>query len=124
MARRKRVSHSIESAETRAAGLVSINPSLDLGSGMTLAAFQARISSTKDLLNSYNTRLAEIDGLKNQLEQAESDLDEASSGMLAAVGAVYKKNSTEYEKAGGTRTNERRTAKAKSPAPIAAVTAN
>ncbi len=31
--------------------------------------------------------------------------------MLAAVGVKYTKNSTEYEKAGGTRTEERKSPK-------------
>lgn len=108
MARRKRSSPSVDRAEPRAAALESIDPALDLGNTLTLAAYKAAITATNAKLSSYNTRLSEIDGILNDLETAETELDELSGRMLAGVGVKYGKNSDEYEKAGGTRTDERR----------------
>jgi hypothetical protein len=113
MARRKRTSPSIERAQQRADGLASIGPSLDLGEALTLTGFQAEIDALTTKLSTYNTKLAEVDGLLNELEQTETALDDLTSTMLSAVAVKYKKNSTEYEKAGGTRTDERKSPKKK-----------
>ena len=108
MARRKRTSSSIERAQQRADGLASIGTTIDLGKNRTLADFQADIDAVAAKLSDYNTKLAELDGLSNELEKAEATLDNLTSTTLAAIGVVYGKNSSEYEKAGGTRTAERK----------------
>jgi hypothetical protein len=120
MARRKRTSPSIERAQQRADGLASIGPDLDLGKNHSLRAFQTEIDAVTTKLSDYNTKLAELDGKLNELESAEAALDDLTSTMLAAVGVVYTKNSTEYEKAGGTRTDERRSPSKKAKAAPAA----
>ena len=121
MARRKRTSPAVDRASTRSSALESIDKNLDLGSGLTLTAYNKAIDDTDMLLSEYNTKLSELDGLLNQLEAAENTLDELSGRMLAGVGVKYTKNSGEYEKAGGTRTDERkspvRTTKAAKPNP-------
>ena len=43
MARRKRTSPSLDRASTRASALQSIDENLDLGNGLTLAAFNTAI---------------------------------------------------------------------------------
>ena len=108
MARRKRSSPSVDNAEPRAAALESIDPALDLGNTLTLAAYKTAITTTNGKLAAYNTRLSELDGILNDLEASEDALDELSARMLAGVGVKYGKNSAEYEKAGGTRTDERK----------------
>jgi sugar phosphate isomerase/epimerase len=108
MARRKRTSSSIERAQQRADGLASIGTAIDLGKNRTLADFQADIDAVAAKLSDYNTKLAELDGLRNELEKAEDTLDNLTSTTLSAIAVVYGKNSSEYEKAGGTRTAERK----------------
>lgn len=119
MARRKRTSPSVDRAETRAAALESIDPALDLGSGLTLAAYKTALTATNAKLAAYNTRLSELDGLLNDLETAEAALDDLSSRMLAGVGVKFGKAATQYEKAGGKRTPEKkpRARAAAKPAP-------
>jgi uncharacterized protein HemX len=108
----------VDNAETRAAALESIDPALDLGNNLTLGAYKAAIIATNTKLATYNTKLSEIDGILNDLEQSETTLDELSARMLAAVGVKYGKNSAEYEQAGGTRTAERKPIRrAAKPAP-------
>jgi hypothetical protein len=122
MARRKRTSPSIERAQQRADGLASIGPSLKLGENLSLAGFQATIDALIKKLSDYNTKLGELDGDLNDLKAAEAALDELTTTMLSAVGVAYGKNSTEYEKAGGTRTDERKSpAKKTKTAPLSAV---
>lgn len=119
MARRKRSSPSVDAAEPRAAALESIDPALDLGNTLTLVAYKAAITTTNAKLSTYNTRLSELDGMLNDLQASEKNLDELSARMLAGVGVKFGKNSDEYEKAGGTRTDERKPIRRK-PAPVPA----
>lgn len=58
---KKQSSPSLELASTRAAGLRSIDPALDLGNGLTLAAYQTAVDEAKDKLSAYNTKLSEVD---------------------------------------------------------------
>ncbi|MEN9575768.1 MAG: hypothetical protein RL514_3623 [Verrucomicrobiota bacterium] len=111
MARRKRNSPSIAGAQMRAASLKSIDAALDLGNGLTLAAYQAATDAADAHLTTYNTKLSELDGLLNNLEADEAGLDELSTRMLAGVGVKYGKDSDEYEQAGGTRTSDRKKSK-------------
>ena len=111
MARPKRSSQSAANAQIRANALAGISPTLDLGNGLTVPAFQATINAISDpttgSLAAYNAELSKLDGMLDSLENQESTLDDLSGRMLAAVGAKYGKDSNEYEMAGGTRTSER-----------------
>ena len=108
MARTKRTSAVSEAAKLRLAGLQSIDPLLDLGGGLTVASFKADIEDVDGELNTYNTMLSDVDQVSNRLETKEDKLNDKSTRMLAAVGARFGKDSDEYEKAGGTRTSERK----------------
>ena len=108
MSRRKRASSVITMAENRAIGLGKIDPKLDLGTNKTLEALKTKIATASQLLESYNTKLSELDVVQNDLESIELELTDRCSVMLAAVGVDYGKNSNEYELAGGTRKSERK----------------
>ena len=108
MGRQKRTSSISESAKLRLAGLQSIDPGLDLGAGLTVAGFKADIEDLDADLNTYNTMLSDLDQFQNRLATKEDKLNDKSTRMLAGVGARWTKDSDEYEKAGGTRTSERK----------------
>ena len=108
MARTKRTSAVSEAAKLRLAGLQSIDPLLDLGGGLTVASFKADIEDVDADMNTYNTMLSDVDQVQNRLGTKEGKLNDKSTRMLAAVGARWGKDSDEYEKAGGTRTSERK----------------
>ena len=108
MARTKRTSAVSEAAKLRLAGLQSIDPLLDLGGGLTVASFKADIEDVDADMNTYNTMLSDVDQFQNRLDTKEDKLNDKSTRMLAAVGARWGKDSDEYEKAGGTRTSERK----------------
>jgi len=61
------------------------------------------------LLESYNTKLSELDVVQNDLAAIELELTATCSVMLSAVVVKYGKNSNAYEQAGGIRTSERKT---------------
>jgi hypothetical protein len=108
MALQKRTSPSIEKATTRAAGLASIDANLMLNSKLTLAIYKAKTDATRTILDEFNRQKSILDGWQNQLEKAEGELDKLSTAMLAGVRVNYGEDSDEYEKAGGTRTSERK----------------
>ena len=108
MARQKKTSKVIEAANTRSASLAAIDENLDLGNGLTLAAYDTATDGVQKKLDEYNTLLSQVDAAQNLFESAEEDLAALSSRMLAAVGVKFGKDSDEYEKAGGTKTSERK----------------
>ena len=108
MARQKRTSASVKFAQTRLAALTSISDPLDLGNGKTSAAYAAKIKTANDANDVYNTQLSVLDGMLDDAEAADKLLDAESVVMLAAVAVKFGKDSAEYEKAGGTRTSERK----------------
>src|SRR5580765_8180787 len=108
MARTKRTSSISEAAKLRLAGLQSIDPLLDLGGGLTVASFKADIDDIDADFNTYNKMLSDVDEIQNRLGTKEDNLNDKSTRFLAAVGARFGKDSDEYEKAGGTRTSERK----------------
>lgn len=103
MAYRRRTSSIIEKVRIRASNLEAINPNLDLGNDLTVAELRAQLETTQALLTLYNIKLAEADAALNNLQAQEKMLLTLSGRLLAAVGAVYGKDSSEYEQAGGTR---------------------
>ena len=116
MARRKRTSAVLEAAHQRLAGLNSITPPPNFGSGLTLAAYTTQITEFSTMLDSYNQMIAALDDLQNQLDTAEAGLQEANRRMLAAVQALYGPDSNQYEQAGGTRLRDRKRPAKKAPA--------
>ena len=108
MSRLKRNSATGEAARLRLAGLQSIDPALDLGGGLTVASFKADIDDVDADFNTYNKMLSDLDEFKNRLDKKEDNLNDRSARFLAAVGARHGKDSDEYEKAGGTRTSDRK----------------
>ena len=116
---RKRNSTIFDSAEQRANSLETINPALDLGSGLTLAKFKQLIADGRAKLNAYNQTLTVADQQGNDLDAAEEAARDYSGRMLAGIAAMHGKDSNEYEAAGGTRKSERKrtTSKKKTTTP-------
>ena len=110
MSHRKRSSKLLDKANRRVAALRSINPKLDLGSGVTLEVYEASIEKVRTDLDAYNMVLSEVDAANNALIEAEKSLADLSERMLAGVATKYGKDSDEYEKAGGVRKSERKRA--------------
>jgi hypothetical protein len=108
MSRLKRSSTKLAKAQKRATNLKSIDEALDVGSGLTLVAFQGEIDTLQGKLDKYNNLLGEIDALNNDILAGEKALAALSERMLDGVGVKFGKDSNEYEKAGGVRKSERR----------------
>lgn len=124
MSRKKRtVSKVIQNAAARAAGLESIDTTLDLGHGMTLELYRTAIDEARSKQTAYNTLLSWGDEARNEFDSAEASVRALSDRMLAAVAAKYGRDSNEYQKAGGTRMSDRKrtTVRSEVEAPTPAV---
>jgi hypothetical protein len=108
MTRPNRTSRILDKAETRAAGLQSISPTLDLGQALTLTNYRDQIQRLRDRLETYNAALASIGKYQNEVEALEKTLADLSEHMLLGVASHYGKNSNEYQMAGGVRKSDRK----------------
>ena len=108
MARQKKVSAYIEKAQQRLSALVSIDPALDLGYGLTAAAYRTEVTGAQAKLDAYNSLLSQVDQAYNAVLLSEKTLRDLSERMLTGVAAKYGKDSSQYEMAGGVRKSERK----------------
>jgi hypothetical protein len=95
--------------------LQSIDPSLDLGNGLTLQGYAALIAASNTLLQTYNLALAEADRARIEFAETEASISGVSSRILSAIVAMYGKDSKEYELAGGKPPGNYRRAKKTAP---------
>jgi len=121
MARLKRDSKLLAILQNRIAGLRSIDENLELGGGIGVASLQRTHKALTEALARYNKLLSDTDGALNDVVALEAEARDLIERSLAGVAARFGKDSSEYEKAGGTRKSERRkrgagaSAKAKAP---------
>ena len=103
MARAKRSSRILTDAEKRLAGMRAVNAKLSFGDEISVPAMEAKIVAVREKLAAYNELLSEVDEIYEEVLNAEQDLSNLSSKLLAGVGLRYGKDSHEYETVGGSR---------------------
>lgn len=113
MARQKNAGKEILTSEARLAGQQSIDPALDLGSGLTNAAYAAQIQKTRDSLAEYNKSLSTSDQLLNAYNADIKELKTYSERSLKAVGVRYGFDGSEHETADGACKSEDRKTRTK-----------
>lgn len=106
--RKKTTSRTMDEAAAKLAGLKAIETKLDLGNGVSVAAYEAVIAEVQAAREDYNSALAVADEKLNVFNAKENLLRAFSKKVLPAVGLKYGMDSSEYEKAGGTRESERK----------------
>lgn len=108
MAYQRKSSKVITDAQERSADLRAIDPELDLGNDLTVAAYDTKIAEVQTALDAYNGLLAQADAAGNDFRSLEKELRDLSSRMLSGVKVKYGRDSNEYEMAGGTRLSDRK----------------
>ena len=104
----------MEEGNSRAAALKTVDPAMDFGNGVSLAALVAAATAVKTKLDIYNGLLSQVDEALNAVEAAEKSVTDLCSRLLNGVKSKYGADSSQYEAAGGTRTSEiKRTPKKK-----------
>jgi hypothetical protein len=105
---RRSTPKEVESAQQRVNGLVSIEETLDLGNGVSIDALRVSICAVMDEVGEYNTMIANANEKSNRIDMLVEALNDLSSRALKGVEFKYGRDSNEYEKAGGTRTSDRK----------------
>ena len=113
MAFKKKSSMDFEHAIKRMASVKAIDPTLDLGNGLTVESYQQSIDQVSKAMEAYNTQLSLADSLRSSIKEKEKLLRAFSERMLTGVAAKFGKDSEQYQKAGGTKKSERRRPKRK-----------
>ena len=108
MARLKRSSNVLETARQRLSGLKSITPKPDFGTALDIDDYEQDINDLGTSLDKYNGTLSLLDSLQNELDGKEANVKDKNRRMLAATGAQYGPNSSQYEQVGGIRTADRK----------------
>ena len=115
MARLKRSSNVLETARQRLSGLQSITAKPDFGPALDIDQYEQDINALSTSLDKYNQTVSLLDQMQNELEADEAKLNDKSKRMLAATGAQYGPDSSQYEQVGGTRLSERKRPTKKKP---------
>ena len=109
MALKKRVASSAQNqAKVRLSGMKSIEETLDLGDGISVASLDTLSKQADAKLAAYNQKLSEADTLANELDDLDKALKTFSSRVLSKAAGKYGRDSSEYEAVGGVRTSERK----------------
>lgn len=94
-------------AKLRIDALRSIDPSLDLGNGRNLVAYETVLFKAQNNLNDFSKLLSSVEEANAQLKESEQELATWNDAMLAGIAQKYGKNSREYLMASGKRKTER-----------------
>jgi uncharacterized protein YukE len=109
MARKKLVRVLVlEKGITRLSAIKSIDQTLDLSNGITVANYETEVNDLTTKLSTYNTALSTIDDLYNVCIAQIEVLKDWNERMLTGVATKYGKNSSQYEMAGGRKKSERK----------------
>ena len=109
MARQKKnTTPAMNELAQRLDGMRSIDPHLDLGKGVSVAAGDALLADETAAITTYNVSLAVADENKNNVDAQDKLVKAFIKKILPAVGLEYGTDSNEYEKVGGTRESERK----------------
>ena len=117
MARPKKKSNVLETAERRLSGMKSIDPKLALGGGCTTSNIEAKVKEVRRKLDYYNNLLTDVDAA-TRLEEAEKALNYLSVKVLPGVTTRYAKESAEYESVGGIKPSDRKRSRRRTAEPV------
>ena len=82
---------------------------------VTLAKFRAQVNGLRGKREEVETTKTQLIALGNELNEQSVGVSDINTRALSGIRAVYGPNSTEYEQAGGTRTDERKRPAARKP---------
>ncbi|MBS1793449.1 MAG: hypothetical protein JSS81_06320 [Acidobacteria bacterium] len=105
---RKSIPKEVQAAQQRAAGMISVDPRLDFGSGVSVETLEAAIESLIGEINEYNTAVALLDQRADTIKARTRQLRSLTSRALKGAELRYDKESVEYAMIGGTRPSERK----------------
>lgn len=113
--RKKNTSRIIERAKTRLIAVeqidVKYNTKIEYSGGsnvVTIVEFSEKINLCENLRTNYNNKLEEADSIGNKISEAESELSDMFTAILAGAKSRFGLDSDEVKQLGGTRKSERK----------------
>jgi hypothetical protein len=88
------------------------NPTFSLGE-ITLVKLKEMVEDLKALRTQRDNLRAELGSVTNDLDNKRSEVNAVITRAVSGVRAVFGPNSNQYEKVGGTRTDDRKKPKSK-----------
>ena len=105
---KKSITKDIQKAQQRLNGMTAISPTLDLGEGVSVAAFKAIIDALIERISQNNTLLSQADEMQNEITAMTNAMNDMSTRSLNGIKFKFGADSNEYEMSGGVRKSERK----------------
>ena len=103
MARLRRNSRELDILDSKIEAMKKINPALDPGFGITVAACTQFVNTVRSLIADHNKLIEQVDISTTNLNDYEKKANEMSSNIRKAACISFGADSLELEIVGGTR---------------------
>ena len=113
----RRKSTPLDVAKTRWQGLVSQDPVMDLGNGLSVQAYGVSVSALDAQVLKVNNLSAEIQTQRALLVEMEREMRDLNDRYMKATAAKFGTSSMEYLAIGGVRKKDRRRRSSQSTSP-------
>ena len=107
MGRKRTSSPALRKMEQRLSGLKSINPTLELRNGKSVAEGEALKAKAHAAEEEYSIMLSNIEAKRHELNSIAKELTTYCKDFLTGVKSDFGDDSVEYGKAGGVRLSQR-----------------
>lgn len=104
----RRKSAPLDVAKTRWQGLVSQDPVMDLGNGLSVQAYGVAVTALDEQVLKINNLSAEIQTERAKLVEMEREMRDLNDRYMKATAAKYGTSSMEYMAIGGVRKKDRK----------------
>lgn len=115
----RRKSTPLDVAKSRWQGLVSQDPVMDLGNGLSAQAFGFSVAALDEQVLKVNNLSAEIQKQRKLLVEMEREMRDLNDRYMKATAAKFGTSSMEYLAIGGVRKKDRRRRSSQSTSPDA-----
>ena len=104
----RRKSTPLDVAKTRWQGLVSQDPVMDLGNGLSVQAYGVAVTALNEQVLKVNNLSAQIQTERAKLIEMEREMRDLNDRYMKATAAKYGTSSMEYMAIGGVRKKDRK----------------
>ncbi len=115
----RRKSTPLDVAKSRWQGLLSQDPVMDLGNGLSAQAFGVSVAALDEQVLKVNNLSAEIQKQRKLLVEMEREMRDLNDRYMKATAAKFGTSSMEYLAIGGVRKKDRRRRSSQSTSPDA-----
>ncbi len=99
---------SLDVAKSRWQGMVSRDPEMDLGNGLSARTYKASIDAVEAKLMRVNNIAAENQTVRAELRDMERELGDLNDRYFKGTASKFGTSSSEYMAIGGTRKKDKR----------------